>query len=324
MCHLLIYELLCFFFFFQAEDGIRDKLVTGVQTCALPILSLGRNGIRDHGFQILRGPLPTLFLEVRNIRREELRQNAVRRDLERRQLLFRSGVGIHSNHRAVVELVGRVRRVTPEQPYVGRFAEVPRQTREVAVGIPDQSRYQRTVLEMFAQRVHELVILEIGQKNLERGARSSNEGLDRGVVILTPAARMDKVEGHRGRGPDEVVEPLNESSEGSDAQDPERRAHFRRFDPSNECLTTLSGTWSPCRTVNTAFRRNPRSSSTTRWLLSRAIRQARDALGAPPPITARAAVTTCSGGSAIVASCAQGAQRRDGCSRSAVHTCRPQ
>src|SRR5229473_5287305 len=29
-----------FFFFFQAEDGIRDKLVTGVQTCALPILPL--------------------------------------------------------------------------------------------------------------------------------------------------------------------------------------------------------------------------------------------------------------------------------------------
>src|SRR2546430_6187135 len=30
--------LLCFFFFFQAEDGIRDLTVTGVQTCALPIL----------------------------------------------------------------------------------------------------------------------------------------------------------------------------------------------------------------------------------------------------------------------------------------------
>src|SRR5216684_5035539 len=27
------------FFFFQAEDGIRDVAVTGVQTCALPILS---------------------------------------------------------------------------------------------------------------------------------------------------------------------------------------------------------------------------------------------------------------------------------------------
>ena len=31
--------LLLFFFFFQAEDGIRDIGVTGVQTCALPILS---------------------------------------------------------------------------------------------------------------------------------------------------------------------------------------------------------------------------------------------------------------------------------------------
>src|SRR5206468_4545737 len=30
---------LCFFFFFQAEDGIRDLIVTGVQTCALPISS---------------------------------------------------------------------------------------------------------------------------------------------------------------------------------------------------------------------------------------------------------------------------------------------
>src|SRR2546429_2623454 len=30
ICHI-------FFFFFQAEDGIRDVAVTGVQTCALPI-----------------------------------------------------------------------------------------------------------------------------------------------------------------------------------------------------------------------------------------------------------------------------------------------
>src|SRR2546430_145777 len=29
--------LVRFFFFFQAEDGIRDLTVTGVQTCALPI-----------------------------------------------------------------------------------------------------------------------------------------------------------------------------------------------------------------------------------------------------------------------------------------------
>src|SRR5260370_5830884 len=31
------WKLLSSFFFFQAEDGIRDSSVTGVQTCALPI-----------------------------------------------------------------------------------------------------------------------------------------------------------------------------------------------------------------------------------------------------------------------------------------------
>src|SRR2546429_8784178 len=31
----------CLFFFFQAEDGIRDVAVTGVQTCALPIFVTG-------------------------------------------------------------------------------------------------------------------------------------------------------------------------------------------------------------------------------------------------------------------------------------------
>src|SRR6266496_2302097 len=30
----------CMFFFFQAEDGIRDLYVTGVQTCALPIFKV--------------------------------------------------------------------------------------------------------------------------------------------------------------------------------------------------------------------------------------------------------------------------------------------
>src|SRR2546430_4303615 len=35
-----IYLLFSSFFFFQAEDGIRDLTVTGVQTCALPICGL--------------------------------------------------------------------------------------------------------------------------------------------------------------------------------------------------------------------------------------------------------------------------------------------
>src|SRR5260221_9109254 len=39
----------CVFFFFQAEDGIRDHCVTGVQTCALPI-----SRVRVRGGEILR------------------------------------------------------------------------------------------------------------------------------------------------------------------------------------------------------------------------------------------------------------------------------
>jgi len=37
----LLFALFVFFFFFQAEDGIRDVAVTGVQTCALPICKWG-------------------------------------------------------------------------------------------------------------------------------------------------------------------------------------------------------------------------------------------------------------------------------------------
>src|SRR5207302_2302455 len=36
----IAYVDVCVFFFFQAEDGIRDFHVTGVQTCALPISAL--------------------------------------------------------------------------------------------------------------------------------------------------------------------------------------------------------------------------------------------------------------------------------------------
>src|SRR5260221_5583860 len=50
MCHLCV----CFFFFFQAEDGIRDHCVTGVQTCALPI---SRSGARRNSELRIMRPL---------------------------------------------------------------------------------------------------------------------------------------------------------------------------------------------------------------------------------------------------------------------------
>src|SRR5258706_15320335 len=44
-----------YYFFFQAEDGIRDWSVTGVQTCALPICSRSsRNGEQKRKYYQLR------------------------------------------------------------------------------------------------------------------------------------------------------------------------------------------------------------------------------------------------------------------------------
>src|SRR5437016_9871703 len=40
-------DWLLFFFFFQAEDGIRDWSVTGVQTCALPIYPVNAQVMKD-------------------------------------------------------------------------------------------------------------------------------------------------------------------------------------------------------------------------------------------------------------------------------------
>src|SRR5690554_7171039 len=45
-CACVTFLFLLLFFFFQAEDGIRDADVTGVQTCALPILDFFPSNIR--------------------------------------------------------------------------------------------------------------------------------------------------------------------------------------------------------------------------------------------------------------------------------------
>src|SRR2546430_12596163 len=46
--------MLSVFFFFQAEDGIRDLTVTGVQTCALPIYAAGVGRVDRDGVVRLR------------------------------------------------------------------------------------------------------------------------------------------------------------------------------------------------------------------------------------------------------------------------------
>src|SRR3712207_8618278 len=52
----MLYFFCHIFFFFQAEDGIRDIGVTGVQTCALPICSsVHIHKLTDEAFYVLEG-----------------------------------------------------------------------------------------------------------------------------------------------------------------------------------------------------------------------------------------------------------------------------
>jgi len=64
------------FFFFQAEDGIRDTSVTGVQTCALPILEFNEKwrlnlGIMYDVVNSLNSPLRTQYF-MRNAQQQLL------------------------------------------------------------------------------------------------------------------------------------------------------------------------------------------------------------------------------------------------------------
>src|SRR2546430_5975912 len=51
---LIKQHLVYFFFFFQAEDGIRDLTVTGVKTCALPIFSQSKSGRNNNKNSVLK------------------------------------------------------------------------------------------------------------------------------------------------------------------------------------------------------------------------------------------------------------------------------
>src|SRR2546427_5143349 len=53
----MIFDVSCFFFF-QAEDGIRDLTVTGVQTCALPI-SADRRLVKQRSVKPIRPGRPS-------------------------------------------------------------------------------------------------------------------------------------------------------------------------------------------------------------------------------------------------------------------------
>src|SRR5205823_10914855 len=76
-CNSTLYIVFFFFFFFQAEDGIRDKLVTGVQTCALPISAAARPELsleEQHRFEPAAQPMPAMNEFARTSERAQAQQ----------------------------------------------------------------------------------------------------------------------------------------------------------------------------------------------------------------------------------------------------------
>src|SRR2546425_13298874 len=106
------------FFFFQAEDGIRDKLVTGVQTCALPIFM----AVREAAFQELRRDLLDqvgsavavaldhclTYEEVRDLRDRLVRENVYLQEEIRREHPFEELVGSSPTLLAALRKVDQV------------------------------------------------------------------------------------------------------------------------------------------------------------------------------------------------------------------------
>src|SRR2546430_7015732 len=79
------------FFFFQAEDGIRDLTVTGVQTCALPIYPVAGLSARGDGFlQRARDVGRPGWSDQHRDRRQERACESARRTRRRGKHLVRS------------------------------------------------------------------------------------------------------------------------------------------------------------------------------------------------------------------------------------------
>src|SRR2546426_5765331 len=86
---------LVLFFFFQAEDGIRDYKVTGVQTCALPILPALRSARQDELELVLPREAQRRGDVAPSVRHGDERLVAAQHGEERREIRGRGGERLH-------------------------------------------------------------------------------------------------------------------------------------------------------------------------------------------------------------------------------------
>src|SRR5690606_39430118 len=105
----------CFFFFFQAEDGIRDFHVTGVQTCALPISEINLPYITADA----TGP-KHLVINVTRAKLEGLVADLVARTIEPCKIALKDA-GLSTSDISDVILVGGQSRMPMVQQKVQEF-----------------------------------------------------------------------------------------------------------------------------------------------------------------------------------------------------------
>src|SRR5205823_9078305 len=75
---------------FQAEDGIRDKLVTGVQTCALPICSISISVHRESYLELMRwllAPIGSFNIQGHPERSKSRQSNQILRSAQNDELI---------------------------------------------------------------------------------------------------------------------------------------------------------------------------------------------------------------------------------------------
>src|SRR3989475_8144877 len=165
MQHVLL-VLFIFFFFFQAEDGIRDLTVTGVQTCALPI-SLSHRAevvIMDEPTATLTDTeIDELFRIIRNLRE--------------------SGVGVvHISHR-LEELKRISDRVTVMRD--GQYVATV-QTKDAAIEKIISMMVGRTIYEgapEIPETANPEVVLDVRGLNRGRLIRNVSFSVRRGEIL---------------------------------------------------------------------------------------------------------------------------------------------
>src|SRR5699024_4074502 len=148
--------ILILFFFFQAEDGIRDRNVTGVQTCALPICN--RHNLERVLLMNEDGTMNENAMKYEGIDRFECRKKIVK-DLQDMNVLLEieddlHQVGHSERSGAVVEPYLSTQWFVNMQPLADRAVELQKGKDKVNF-IPE--RFEHTYLN-WTENVHDWVI----------------------------------------------------------------------------------------------------------------------------------------------------------------------